>query len=257
VTGAKGDTGAQGPAGAAGANGVVPMYEVTPATADVFSNESLSGGAASRTWTSTARYVSLSSTADSGTLNGTADVASFASATQIDTVSITFSGGLGTGVSATVTLYRDSDGAGANAPVSTGKTCNVASNGSSCTISNIGITGITSTDRWQLGVVTSGNSSSRSATTSATGSYVSTPAVAGSAALVSSPKMAVGSGTASTGGTSVTLYGSAVFSNANYRCSVTNTSSTAGLQVSAQTTSGFTVTSSSGSPSFDYMCFGV
>jgi ribose 5-phosphate isomerase len=109
-----------------------------------------------------------------------------------------------------------------------------------------------------VGVVTSGGSSasSRSATTSATGSYESTPAVAGSAALVASPKMVVGAGTASTGGTAVTLYGSSIFSNANYRCMVTNTSSTAGLQVSSKTTSGFTVTSSSGSPTFDYTCFG-
>ena len=190
------------------------------------------------------------------TLNGTADVASFTSATQIDTVSVTFSGGLGTGITGTVTLYRDTDGAGSGSPVSTGKTCSISSNGTGCTISTIGITGITSTDRWEVSIVTSATSSSRSVTTSATGSYISTPATAGSATLVSSPKMAVGSGTASNGGTAVTLYGSAVFSNANYRCSLTNTSSTASLQISSQTTSGFTVTSSNGSPTFDYICFG-
>ena len=200
--------------------------------------------------------MALNATNDTSTLNGTANTATFSQATQIDTVSITLSGGLGAGVTGTVTLYRDSDGAGSGAPASTGKTCNISSNGTGCTISNIGITGITSTDRWQLGVVTSGNSSSRSATTSATGSYISTPAVAGSAALLASPKMAVGSGTASTGGSTVTLYGSAVFSNANYRCSITNTSSTAGLSIGSQTTSGFTVTSSSGTPTFDYLCFG-
>ena len=38
---------------------------------------------------------------------------------------------------------------------------------------------------------------------------------------------------------------------------VSNTSSPAGLQVVTGTASTFTVTSSTGSPTFDYMCFGV
>jgi hypothetical protein len=96
-------------------------------------------------------------------------------------------------------------------------------------------------------------------TTVATGSYVSTPAVAGSATQVSTPKIVIGSGVFAASATdTVTLYGSAVFSNANYRCTVQNTGSINNrLQVSGKSTSGFTVTSqSSTSDTFDYTCIG-
>jgi len=68
--------------------------------------------------------------------------------------------------------------------------------------------------------------------------------------------MAMGSATASTAGTTVNLYGSLLFSNANYRCSVTLTGAATTLRISSKTTSSFVVTSAAGTPTFDYLCFG-
>jgi len=252
ATGATGNNGSNGTNGATGATGVADVYTNNEPTAAVTSNDVLNGGASGTAWSSSnTNYVKLNVVASATTSTSTNNTAAFPLATTIDSVAITLSGNLANNRTLAIALFK-------NGSAVSGKTCTIGVSSSTCTISGIA-TASASTDKWMISALAGGGTTTNlSMTTVATGSYVSTPAVAGSATLISSPKIVIGSGAFGNATTeAVTLYGSAVFSNANYRCTFTNTTDNTAMFITGKTASGFTVNENGTSTdTFDYTCIG-